>query len=247
VEFQPWFKVFADLPERKAHYNDGQFRAFVELLCASAASRTPGEFPSMAAVRRIVGDVAHFLTEQGDLDVNKAGVVRIHGWDKYQRPIDRTNAARQARHREKVREHGVSNGVDNALSTRYSPSSISTTTSTPTPTPEGDGLGAREEEFDSRDVYYELTGFRPWGLWSGDALEGAMKEYGDAAVTACLREVHAKKPGRKDLLPDTLALLAKRAEQARRKKVPAPRKTAAIDRERYEAIRAEIANGGGVE
>lgn len=101
MEYQPWFRCFADLPERKAHYNDGQFRAYVELLCATTISRTPGTFPSLASVRRLVGDVAHFLTEQGDLVVELDGSVTVHGWSKYQRPFDRTHADRQARYRER--------------------------------------------------------------------------------------------------------------------------------------------------
>jgi hypothetical protein len=261
MEFQPWFRAYADMPERKAHYSDAQFRAFIELLCATAVSRTPGTFPSLASVRRVVGDTAHFLIEQEDLCVEPDGSISVVGWVKYQRPFDRTHADRQARYRErKAVEDAERDSARDASRDGHNVSSLhrhdvsSTSLSyvendqekTDTFSTQGsNGHGpVPDSDHDSLDAYYELTGYRPWGQWSGDKLRVAIRDFGDAATETALRAEHKANPERQKLLDRTLARLARDAEKARLAREPAKvtRASAKIDKARYDAIRAELAS-----
>ena len=74
---------------------------------------------------------------------------------------------------------------------------------------------ARAEDFDALDVYHELTGYRPWGQWSGEHLQAARRDYGDAEVQAVLRSQHAKDGDRNTLLKRVEAQLAKDADRKR--------------------------------
>lgn len=76
---------------------------------------------------------------------------------------------------------------------------------------------------DCLDTYYELTLYRPWGVWSGDKLRGAQTDYGDSAVSDALRAESAIDTDRKTLLDRTLARLAREAENAKRARVAKPR------------------------
>lgn len=87
----------------------------------------------------------------------------------------------------------------------------------------GSGYPTPGADRDSLDTYHELTGFRPWGVWSGDALKGAIAEYGDAEVETALREEHAAGAGRDDLMKRSLARLAKEADRARSERVTKPK------------------------
>jgi len=259
MQYQPWFKAFADLSERKAHYSDAQFRAFVEMLCAAAASRTPGIFVSLAAVRRIVGGSVDFLVEQGDLIIEDGGAVTVHGWARCQRPFDEGHAERQRRYRDRK------NDADDDASSRSSlqrHNGSSTTTlredtysegvSFPAPvpapahvTPARDVVGYPDGDHDSLDTYHELAGYRPWGQWSGDQLKAAMVEYGDATVDAALRFEAGRHTDRKTLMKRTLTKLARDADRAEmaREKAPKVVKSAqdkAAEEASFQAIRRQM-------
>ncbi len=80
-------------------------------------------------------------------------------------------------------------------------------------------------EKDSLDTYHALTGFRPWGQFSGDNLKTAMADYGDATVDATLRAQARMDGTRETLLKRTLTQLAKDADRqkdAARKPKPKP-------------------------
>jgi len=235
MQYQPWFKAFADLPERKAHYSDVQFRAFVEVLCAAAASRTPGCFTSLAAVRRIVGGAVDFLVEQGDLVVEEDGSVTIHRWKVYQRPFDEGHAERQRRYRDSKNDvaddasSGSSHERHNGSSTSTSISkTFSEGDSFPAPAPvhapaRGEVVGYPDGDRDALDTYHELSGYRPWGVWSGESLRAAVVDYGDAVVDAALRFEAGRDSKRDTLLKRALAKLARDAERAEQDRVKAPK------------------------
>lgn len=94
---------------------------------------------------------------------------------------------------------------------------------------------------DSLDTYHELTGWRPWNIWSGDKLRGAIGEYTDAKVDAALRAEYKAKPDRDTLLNRTLDRLAREAEQARRERKDKPRAAKApIDNDELQRVRREL-------
>ena len=94
-------------------------------------------------------------------------------------------------------------------------------------------------DFDALDVYHELTGYRPWGQWSGDAIKGAVTDYGDATVQAAIRTEYDLNADRNDLLKRVQARLARdadKAKQARTEKVR-PLRPVVSDKDRVAAIR----------
>lgn len=101
-------------------------------------------------------------------------------------------------------------------------------------------------DFDSLDVYHELTGFRPWGQWSGDELKAAIREYGDAAVTDVLRAMYGNDSDRDTLWKRAKTQLAKNAdrqrEEGRANGKHRPKAHAMTDEERTAAL-AEIPGG----
>lgn len=110
----------------------------------------------------------------------------------------------------------------------------------------GRETGTREvsDAPDSLDVFYELTAWRPWGQFSGEQLNLAIRDYGDAPVTAALRAAHKTNPDRRGLLKQVLATLARNAEHARRSTPErSPKAGRQVDKQAYDAIRAEIARG----
>lgn len=71
------------------------------------------------------------------------------------------------------------------------------------------------DDRDCLDTYHELTRFRPWGIWSGDKLKGAAREYGDQNVTDALRAEADADPDVDTLMDRAFARLAKQADRAR--------------------------------
>lgn len=83
--------------------------------------------------------------------------------------------------------------------------------------------GYPDGDRDSLDTYHELTGFRPWGAWSGNVLKGAIRDYGDANLDAALRAEAANGATRDDLLKRALARLAKETDRAKEEAKSRPR------------------------
>ena len=83
--------------------------------------------------------------------------------------------------------------------------------------------GAREEDRDSRDRFYELTLLRPWGKRSGSWLAEMEDEHGVDRTVAALDEEFAAKPDSKDLLSRVAARLDReKARASERKARPKP-------------------------
>lgn len=102
----------------------------------------------------------------------------------------------------------------------------------------------RRDEEDARDcldTYHELTGWRPWGVFSGDKLRGAIVDYTDAKVDAALRAEHHASADRKTLLDRTLARLARDAERARHEAKSKPRPVKPkVDNDELQRVRREL-------
>lgn len=118
----PWMKLYADVVERKAHYNDRQFRALIEVWVLAQRSPTWGELPSRRALEARLGRATiGFLFDQGDLSEalrNDVTVVVVTGWSHYQaRSVDSTNAERQRRWRE---AHRPNNALPNTVTSSAS-------------------------------------------------------------------------------------------------------------------------------
>jgi hypothetical protein len=94
---------------------------------------------------------------------------------------------------------------------------------------------------DSQDRYHELTGFRPWGQWSGKTLLGAERDYGRSAVEAALDAENAAGANRDDLLKRTLARLARDADRVRQEAAEKPRpKAPKVDQAARDAARRAV-------
>lgn len=124
-------KVNASMPwhDKVAVLSDGEFRAFVKLICA-AKQRESGEFTEPALIDVLGAHAKHAkaLLKARLLDEIAVRKYALHDFDEHQSPYDATAKVRQRRAREKRRkadaEHEsdgspqVDNGVDNVTVTR---------------------------------------------------------------------------------------------------------------------------------
>jgi hypothetical protein len=113
--------------------------------------------------------------------------------------------------------------------------------STPAPARQKDPyLPDFDSDRDALDLYHELTLYRPWGLFSGDKLRGAIVEYGNDEVEASMRAEHSASADRETLLSRTLTRLARDAERKRITKQQAPKPRAKDIEQIDEAERSRI-------
>lgn len=104
------------------------------------------------------------------------------------------------------------------------------------------------EDFDALDRYHELTGWRPWGQFSGEKLQAAIRDYGDEVVTSALEAEYAKDGTKDTLLKRTEARLAKDADRRReadRAKREARPAVVPIDEKARNAIIVELMESKG--
>jgi hypothetical protein len=96
------------------------------------------------------------------------------------------------------------------------------------------------EDRDALDVYHELTMWRPWGIWSGDKLKAAIRDYGNLTVEAAIRAEYVVSIDRDSLLDRSLARLARDADRARQAVESQPRTTYQdAERKRIAALPAD--------
>lgn len=82
-----YLRLDPHLPEHKAGYSDGAFRAFVEILCLGEQQPTRGAFKSERLLRVLLERRARwirFLIAGGDLIVAADGQLYIDGWREWQ-------------------------------------------------------------------------------------------------------------------------------------------------------------------
>lgn len=188
------------------------------------------------------------LVDAGLVDPMPNGCYRIHGLD-----AERSRRKDQAVHASNARWNAPSSPRSNAPASegampskaaqsrddqRTDEQGAPTPLSTPNPyLPDGDT--------DALDVYHELTGYRPWGEFSGNDLNGAIREYGNLAVEEALREEYAKDGDRKTLLKRSMVRLARSADHARREAATphGRRRKVEADEARRQEILREITGG----
>jgi hypothetical protein len=133
----------------------------------------------------------------------------VHNGEEYQAPM--TGAERVARHRASNADHvthdvtGVTPRVEKSREEQREQSRY----------PDGNT--------DSQDRYYALTGYRPWGIWSGEKLLAAERDYGRAETIAALEAEWTADPDRKTILDRLLARLARDADAIRQARKTKPR------------------------
>lgn len=71
------------------------------------------------------------------------------------------------------------------------------------------------EDFDALDVYHSLTGYRPWGAWSGDELKALVNDYTDPTVQEAIRVEWNANHDRKGILRAVQARLARDLERSK--------------------------------
>jgi hypothetical protein len=220
-----------DGSDRRPPYPADAIVAFYGTLELAEEQPIRGRFESEALLRVLLtGPDNHgrrfarqvpYLLAQGDLVRDGAALV-VEGWELLQEG-DVTIAERVQRFRSRRRKgdpvgngpgNGPSNGEGNEEPSRATrPARNAVDSVTDSVDGFGDGAGGAR---DSLDRYHELTGFRPWGQFSGDALRGAANDYGDAAVLVALDAEYAVDTDRNTLLRRTQARLARDAERATR-------------------------------
>lgn len=159
------------------------------------------------------------LIRVGLVDLTSGGRFRIHGLD-----AERNDRHEQARSASNARWNARSNATASGV---RMPNQTEPNQTEPS---------RADSEHDALDTYYELTFYRPWGMWSGDALKGAITDYGDAKVSAALHAEYDSDADRATLLKRTQARLARDAEHSKRDR-PKPQKRPEQDRA---AINAEV-------
>lgn len=245
VALGPWMKLYGDVVDRKAHYSDAQFRGLIEAWAWALRGTPRGSLPGRRAVAARLGqDVVDFLFSEGDLAEDGEAVV-IVGWSDYQAPVDRTNAVRQERHRQRARivDNG-SNGVTNGVSV----TAAATSTSISTENEEKNG-GVYPDGGDDRDAldrYFELTGVRPWGRRPGEWLTELQETHGVVNVTAAL-EVEARSGDQKTLLGRVAARLERQAERVAQQAARTAEKARRAPSPEDMAMRAALAATGRYE
>lgn len=107
------------------------------------------------------------------------------------------------------------------------------------------GAGANgypdSQDRDSLDTYHELTGYRPWGVWSGEKLRVAEADYGRATVDAALRAEFGADGKRDTIMDRTLARLAKDADRAQQERQNTPKPVRrVVSRAEHNAVLMEL-------
>lgn len=111
-----YIRIDPALPERKADYPDGPFRAYIETLCLAEYQPERGRFRNVRVLKALLdraGKHVDYLLEHDDLTVTPDGRVYVVGWDEWQEG-DVTVRERQQRIRNRRRGHAHRNPGSNA-------------------------------------------------------------------------------------------------------------------------------------
>lgn len=82
-----YLRLDPNLADMKAHYPDGAFRAFVEVLCFAEQQPTRGVFRNRKLLAVLLDKRARwipFLVERGDLLTMTTGHLIVEGWQEWQ-------------------------------------------------------------------------------------------------------------------------------------------------------------------
>jgi hypothetical protein len=174
----PWVRLYADVVDRKAHYDDHQFRSLIEVL--AMAVRLHGHLPARRALAAREGqDEIDFLFSEGDLEELPDGSVTVHRWSSYQ--PDPTGKERQQRYRDRNAPLPLLGVTRNDV-----PSDRDSSSTPTTPLRGNDGGVQGGNEDDPVVTYYSLTTRYP----KGNALAWVKRlgdDYGFAASSEKMR------------------------------------------------------------
>lgn len=98
---------------RKAHYTDGQFRAYLTTLTLAAMQRERGVFVNQAQLKELLGRLGRHvgaLLAFGDLTERLDGTIYVDGWREWQEG-DLTVGDRMAALRNRRRNGSVTGAV----------------------------------------------------------------------------------------------------------------------------------------
>jgi hypothetical protein len=163
------------------------------------------------------------LADLGIIDLGTGSRYRIHG-------LDAERAARS--HAARVgglasgRSRAVGTSVEQPLNDRSPNGELNTRRVETRQDEQGDGSNGTYPDDgprDSQDRYYELTLYRPWGIWSGEKLLAAERDYGRAETIAALEAEWTISQDRKTILDRVLARLARAADLEKQAKKSRPR------------------------
>ena len=198
--------------------DDRHLATWVRLLIAADMSwPAPADLPG--SVRR--ASLAA-LEAAGVIELLPGGLFRFHGLD-----TERGRRAEAARLSAGHRTHtGRIPDGDRTVPKRYASREETRRDRDETSRDDAGGNGTYPDDHDSQDRYYELTLYRPWGIWSGEKLLAAERDYGRAETVAALDAEWTLSPDRKTILDRVLARLARDADAIRqaRKVKPRPRR-----------------------
>lgn len=252
------------LPSHRARWG------WIVMLGQAKLQHPPGRFESFTQVRAVAWEFRDCIAawqDAGLLHVAETACARcrkafgfigpaevvVHDFREHQERKSRTTEWRQEKgiasghdnlpeatsgnNGETTGKHGEISPLARAHAGALQSLSLSKETSSPSRAP--------EDSDDCLDTYYRLTRFRPWGIWSGDKLIGAAREYGDEAVTVALRAEHALDVNKDTLMDRSFARLAKEADRAKRDKPKAPKAPKpARDEAAYAEYRERISKPG---
>lgn len=203
--------------------NDRMLAAWVRLLIEADKAH-----PSTAHIPEGTNRTAvRVLAELGIIDLGTGSRYRIHGLDAER--AFRSDAARVgglASGRSRAVEQPLNDRSTNVqlntrrVETRQDEQSAGSNGTYPE---QLRGVDYPDGDLDSQDRYYELTGYRPWGIWSGEKLLAAERDYGRAETIAALDVEWAAAPDKKTILDRLLARLARDADAIRQAKKSKPR------------------------
>jgi len=208
-----YLRISPLLDEHKAHYTDGQFRAFLHVITKASRQEPRGRFGSVVKLRALLGRLARhvpFLVEQGDLAAQPDGTLYVAGWDEWQEG-DLTVRDRMEALRNRRRNGTVTGSSPTAtrVSVSVSDGSVVTESTPPTPPP--------PSGWDGDDL---------WRLYSGITrsvrlkpsvvtwLERMETTYTAPVVAGAMRAAYTANPDISTLLSRTEASCVAAAKQA---------------------------------
>jgi len=197
--------------------DDRHLATWVRLLIAADMSwPAPADLPG--SVRR--ASLAA-LEAAGVIELLPGGLFRFHGLD-----TERGRRAEAARLSAGHRTHtGRIPDGDRTVPKRYASREETRRDRDETSRDDAGGNGTYPDDGprDSQDRYYELTLYRPWGIWSGEKLLAAERDYGRAETIAALEAEWTISQDRKTILDRVLARLARAADLEKQAKKSRPR------------------------
>lgn len=187
------------------------------LIAADMAWPAPADVPSTARRASLAA-----LEAAGVIELLPGGLFRFHGLD-----TERGKRADAARTSAGYRtDTGRVPDGDRTVPKRYASRDRDETSrdkDEPRRAETGGNGHYPEGDTDSQDRYYAITGYRPWGIWSGEKLLAAERDYGRAETILALEAEWTADPDRKTILDRLLARLARDADAIRQARKTKPR------------------------